>query len=90
MFGALKLYLDWLCGLESHDSVTSVNGSDKCVLILEYDMIMMMIMLMMVTVTLIPMMSLIGLTSSLAATLGSSPREKAEAPATIWLNLNLS
>merc|ERR1719150_1666489 len=36
------------------------------------------------------MMSLIGETSSLAATLGRRPLEKAEAPATMWLNLNLS
>ena len=53
-------------------------------------MTMMIIIMMMTTTTLIPMMSLMGLTSSLAATLGNSPREKAEAPATIWLNLNLS
>ena len=47
-------------------------------------------MMMMTILTLIPMMSLMGLTSSLAATLGSRPREKADAPATMWLNLNLS
>ena len=84
----LRPYLDWLCGLEGHHSVTGVNGSDKCVLILEYDTDVNMSLVM--KLTLIPMMSLMGLTSSLAATLGSSPREKAEAPATIWLNLNLS
>ena len=88
MFGALKLYLDWLCRLESHHSVTGVNGSDKCVFILNYDNNEKLTVTM--PLTLIPMMSLMGLTSSFAATLGSSPREKAEAPATIWLNLNLS
>ena len=51
---------------------------------------MILMTTVMMTLTLIPMMSLMGLTSSLAATLGRSPREKAEAPATIWLNLNLS
>ena len=31
----LRAYLDWLCGLEGHHGVTGVNGSDKCVLILQ-------------------------------------------------------
>ena len=30
-------YLDWLRGLEGHHGVTGVNGSDKCVLILQND-----------------------------------------------------
>ena len=33
----LRAYLDWLCRLEGHHGVTGVNGSDKCVLILQND-----------------------------------------------------
>ena len=33
----LRSYLDWVCGLEGHHGVTGVNGSDKCVLILNND-----------------------------------------------------
>ena len=79
----LRPYLDWLRGLEGHHGVTGVNCSDKCVFILKYDNDNNKKLTVTMPLTLIPMMSLMGLTSSLAATLGSSPREKAEAPATI-------
>ena len=79
----VRPYLDWLRGLEGHHGVTGVNGSDKCVFILKYDNDDDVNITVRMSLTLIPIMSLMGLTSSLAATLGSSPREKAEAPATI-------